>query len=100
MQPKQARSVTILNRSYPSGRHITNAEAVAGKVKAMAGVSDCRSLNSTSTVKRVLSAEVGLHLPSSQEHYAVCDLLEDAGSGMLAGWSIAPMFMQLGAWPC
>lgn len=42
MQPRQAYNVTILNRSYLSGRHIVNAEAIAANVKAMDGIRDCR----------------------------------------------------------
>lgn len=43
LQPRQAYNVTILNRSYPSGRHIVNTEAIAAQVSAMDGISDCRS---------------------------------------------------------
>ena len=43
MQPNQSHNVTILNRSYPSGRHIVNAEAIAQEIRVMDGINDCRS---------------------------------------------------------
>ena len=44
MQPDQPYNVTILNRSYLSGRQIVNAEAIVQEIKDMDAINDCWSI--------------------------------------------------------